>query len=656
MSVTAEEARDLQQQRASPGASARGEAYVSQNSARANLRWWVILLIVWSIAGIYAGSHLMRGWVPHDEGAFSESAERVLSGQLPHRDYVETYTGGLAYLHAFAFRHLGENFATLRIVLFVFFLAWIPAFYWIASRLVSDWAAGGVTLLAIAWSLPNYSAAVPSWYNLFFATFGMAALFRYLENRSRKWLFVAGLCGGLSILAKIPGLYYVAGVLLFFVFSEQKFSEIGGTERPRKGLYSWFVIFSALGLAGVLALLVSNRESVEVDLNFVVPGAALVAVVLWREMRLGSRGDRERFAELLQMCVPFVLGILAALLPFLLLYRTSEALHALATGLFVLPFKRFQFAFLNPPPIATIVPSLCLIGVLGLGASVRGAARWVVSLVAGALTAFCIISSGRTLGEAGALQSIQSYRAAFHVAYWLTPCVVLLGAFVLWQGKRSDPALADSIGQQKLFLILSVLSLCSLVQYPYAHPIYFCYVAPLVILGAVGVLRLFPVVPRPLLAIVFIGLLLFAVLRVNPSFLNAMGSYYRPDQQNHILDLPRAGNLKVEAESVDTYKRLIPFIQQHADKNGIYATPDCPEVYFLAGYENPTSVSFQLFESDDGRGEYTLGLLDRGKIRVVVLNHFPIFSPPVSLELHTALVNQFPNEQQIGRFEVRWRD
>jgi hypothetical protein len=91
----------------------------------------------------------------------------VLHGELPHRDYTEIYTGGLAYLNALAFRYFGENLATLRIVLFVFFFFWVPAFYRIASRLVPDWLASGVTLLAVAWRLPNYSAAVPCWYNLF---------------------------------------------------------------------------------------------------------------------------------------------------------------------------------------------------------------------------------------------------------------------------------------------------------------------------------------------------------------------------------------------------------------------------------------------------------------------------------------------------------
>ena len=67
-------------------------------------------------------------------------------------------------------------------MLFAVFLAWVPAVFYIASRFVRPLAAGGITLLAVAWSLPNYSAAMPSWYNLFLATFGVAALFRFLED------------------------------------------------------------------------------------------------------------------------------------------------------------------------------------------------------------------------------------------------------------------------------------------------------------------------------------------------------------------------------------------------------------------------------------------------------------------------------------------
>src|SRR5271169_6320255 len=118
-----------------------------------NLRWGLILLVVWVVCGIYSGMYLKRGWIPWDIGAAAQSADRVLHGDLPHVNYTDIYTGGLAFLNAMAFRYLGENFATPRIVLFCFFLGWIPAVYWIASEFAPGWVAGCLTFLAVAWSL-----------------------------------------------------------------------------------------------------------------------------------------------------------------------------------------------------------------------------------------------------------------------------------------------------------------------------------------------------------------------------------------------------------------------------------------------------------------------------------------------------------------------
>ena len=106
-------------------------------------------------------------------------------------------------------------------MLYFFFLAWIPAIYLAALRFVSSPVASAVTFLVVVWSIPNYSAPVPSWYNLFFATFGLVSVLRYIETENLRWLFVAGLCGGLSFLFKQTGLYFVAAVLLFLVFREQ---------------------------------------------------------------------------------------------------------------------------------------------------------------------------------------------------------------------------------------------------------------------------------------------------------------------------------------------------------------------------------------------------------------------------------------------------
>src|SRR5215469_14944148 len=166
----------------------------------------LVLLVVWAVSVGYMATHLKRGWVPHDEGTLGQSAERVLNGQLPHRDF-DDYTGGLTFAHALAFREFGISSASMRLVLFAFFVPWVPAVFYVASRFGSPYSAGAVTLLAVAWSVPNYPAPMPSWYNLFFAVFGLAALLRYFEFASRRWLVIAGVCAGISMLAKIAAVY-----------------------------------------------------------------------------------------------------------------------------------------------------------------------------------------------------------------------------------------------------------------------------------------------------------------------------------------------------------------------------------------------------------------------------------------------------------------
>ena len=212
------------------------------------------LLFVWIAGALYAGYDLDHGWWPNNAGAIGLSAERVLKGELPHRDFDEIYTGGVDYLHALAFKLLGTNLASMRRVLFAVFLTWIPAVYYIATRFTGPMTAGMVSLLAVTWSLPIYSEPIASWYNLFFATHGAAALLRYLETDRRRWLFVAGVCGGLSCLVKIIGLCFLAATGLCLLLWEQCATRRGGqitegldnstaiTTRGRSVSYTAFLI------------------------------------------------------------------------------------------------------------------------------------------------------------------------------------------------------------------------------------------------------------------------------------------------------------------------------------------------------------------------------------------------------------------------------
>ena len=607
-------------------------------------RHWLVLVLVWVLSTAYMATYLKRGWVPHDEGSFGQSAWRVLNGQLPHRDFDELYTGGLDFLHALAFRELGENLMSMRYVLFAFFVAWVPAVFYIASRFLSDYLAAAVTLLAVAWSVPNYAAAVPSWYNLFFAVFGTAALLRYLETNSRRWLFAAGFCAGLSILAKIAGLFFVAGVLLFFLFREQNSAAPTRHSLAKRGrFFSLLIVFGLSTFVLLLFLLVRQIPRASEYIHFVLPGLALAVMLVRRELFGAGAPNKRRIAGLSGMLFPFTAGVAAPVLVFLMPFFRSHSLPVLFNGIFVLPAKRFGAAGFPTQTWITLLPILCLAAFILFAFCVSDTTRLILGIVL-------------AVGLAGVLVASMKYPLACEAGWYLlapaTPLIVLAGAIML--GSNHVAVNLAPVHQQRLMLLFSVTAMSSLVQFPFSAPIYFCYVAPLTILAATALLASTPQSPRLILGALAAFYLLFGVLIVTPSFIYTMGYSYTPDLQTLQLALPRAGGIRIDPGEAQLYQRMIPLIQAHAIGEYMYAAPDCPEVYFLSGLQNPTRTLFDFFDDPTDRTERILSALENRHVNVVAIKRWPSFSRPMSNDLERAIEERFPHSTDVGLFVIRW--
>ena len=581
----------------------------------------------------------MRGWVPHDEGAFGQMGERTLRGELPHRDFDEIYTGGLSLLHGLALRVYGIDVSVFRYLLYVFFLAWLPATYYIATRFVPPLAAGAVVLLCITWSVPNYSAAVPSWYNLFFATFGMSAMLRFIERGGRVWLFVAGICGGLSFLAKLSGLFFVAAVFLFLLFRQQSEMRAHGG-LPQRWLSP---VMGAAVLASCLGLLYLVRGSLSwnVFLHFVAPTAALGIVLLWSEREVRGMRSAPRVRNLLRLAWPFVVGLGLPVAAFLVPYVLSGSVDAWIRGVFVTPARRVVFAVQDPPPLlATLIASL-LWGIVALLLLTRAGRSVMVNLVVVCEAAVLIWSS---------LYSPLTYQLIWYFLAAAIPFVVVAACAAMLTSK------AECHKRQQLFLVGSVLALCSLVQYPFSAQIYFCYVAPLLLLtvtAATSHYRRPNSLPAGILAA---ALLLFAVLVLSPGFIYNLGRFYRPEADDTPLHLPRASQLRSERETVRKYQELVAAVQRAAVGPYIYAAPDCPEVYFLTGFRNPTRQVFEFLDERSDDPQLVLQLLEKRGVNAIVLNISPAFTRNFSNALRSELRSRYPRARTIGNFEVRWKE
>jgi len=602
------------------------------------------LTVVWIVAALYLHGFAYRGWIPHDEGCLAHSAERVLAGELPHRDFDEVYSGGLSLLYALSFKAFGIKLTSIRTVVFLISLLYVPALYLIAARFVSPALAALVALFCVAWSLPNYFAGVPSWYNLFCATFGTLALLRHLDTGHRRWLFVAGLWGGASCLAKSAGVYYVAAAVLFLVYREQ--IEMGNREGSARsaGILALKVLGGMIFVL-LLLLLVRPRLAPMEALHFVVPGAAISGLALWSEWRDGRGPFGLRAARLLRLLLVFGAGVMAPITLCLLPYCLGGSLQDVWRGLFILPRRRLEVAAFALPPAWTLVAALPFTAILAWR---RPLPKRVEQVVLG----------GLALLLAGVVLSVDHEAVSHAVWYSLRPIVpatVIIACLALASPRRA--AALPPRRRLELFLLVAVAALASLVQYPYSRGIYFCYAAPLVILAVVALVTATPAAPARL-HLCFLAFYFAFALTLHRSNTAALAG---PPGERATLALDRGG-LEVPARDAALYASLVEAIQMHsAPGTFIYATPDSPHVYFLSVRRNPTRTLYDAFDQDLGRdlGPRTrriLAELEERDVRVVVINWRPDATTWIARDLLAALVTRYPNETQLGRYSVRWRD
>jgi Dolichyl-phosphate-mannose-protein mannosyltransferase len=623
---------------------------LNSQPAKSSVREWLLFALVMVLSTVYLTHELRRSWIPADDGVLAESAERVLRGSLPHRDYHELYTGLLSYLNAVSFRAFGTNLASMRYVLLLFCVPWVSTIYYVASRFVSEPKAAAVTLLAVVWGPPNCATPMPSWYNLFFATFGLAALLRYIEVRTRRWLVLAGICGGISFLFKMTGLYFVAGVLLFLAFRETMRPSEELLHYNRSTFYRIFLVLSVFAYEALLLSLLRMQANAATYFYFWLPNCAIGATIIWYEFR-GSGQRNRRFSFLFFELGLFGAGLAVPIAAFLTQYLLTGSLSPFWNDLLMQPKAMILSGSFKPPAgwfLQGVVVNLLLICVVVLTRSKTEPRLWEAVILGFPLA--LLIPAGLFLAQRARV----FYQLVWSTIWVLAPLVVVVGIRMLI--RRSMFNRLESVQSERLFITLSVTAACSLIQFPFTDPYYFCFIAPLVLLSATAVIGLMDQPPRLAVGGMMCFCFLYAVLELTPGTIFHLGVEYTPDIQTVRLPLPRGGGLLVSAATAHEYDQLGSLIRQHARGEYILAAPRCPEVYFLYGLRSPTR-DFLAFSSDFGPGsEGVLRTLQAHQINFVVLNHEDsIFVQPVPNDLHSAVEMEFPSHAETENFEVRWK-
>lgn len=593
----------------------------------------VVLAVVMAIAGVYTALHIGKGWVPADDGTLSQSALRVMHGQLPHRDFGEIYSGGLSFIHALAFRVFGVNLMSMRYCVFLFFLAWLPAVYYIALRFVSPVSAGFITLLAVSWSYPNYPAAMPSWYNLFFATFGAAALLRYLDVRTRRWLFVAGVCGGASILIKIIGAYYIAGAFLFFAFLEQSESDdtrSTGNSWP----YRAFSVGSLVLFLGVVLQLIHTKLAPAELFHFFLPSASIVMLLIFGERDVNA-GAVQRFKTMFRLLTPFLCGLASVMTLFLTPYALAGGVSQWFAGVFSSATSRIVgLGVVRPVAVSELI---WLLPVVAIVAAAMFWDKFQSKLIGGTLLLGAAVIVFR------ATQTFPIALGIWHSVALITPVAVVLGAWLVGARRKRGQT---KLQRQQVVLLISLAATCTLVQFPFSAAIYLSYAVPITLLAIVAIVATGKTQPGTFaLAAVAAFYLIFAVVILVPLYIYEITWTIGP---MHTMHAPRAGGLKIE-EAV-FFDDLARFLQEHSPNGLMFAGNDCPELYFLSGLTN-------VGQNDGGEtSDAMLRVIDRDDLNLVVINDAPFFpGAKFTPEAKAEVEKRFPHTTRFGIFQIFWK-
>jgi len=587
------------------------------------------LMLVAALA--YLVPFVPRGWIPHDEGMLAYSAERVLLGDLPHVDFEESYTGGLSWLYALVFKVAGVDLVNLRWLLFAAAALAVCQIYAILCRYLPPAGAALVTWVALGWSFPNYFAGLPSWWLLVCALTSLWAMIRYGEVGRIRHIVIAGLAAGVAVVIKQTGVYLFVALVITLLYDGGRSSASGRMARLEWAARCAVAIGSVAFAASVLFERIFRAEG----LYLFLPVLACAVVLL-----IPSRQPRPADAR-----SPFVLVAVAAAVAALPLacllvpYAIHGKLDAFVAGTLVLPLKRAVFASTPMPGASAIMTGLPLAAVVFAGPrfTIRPQSTALICLLWGAAIALPLF----------ALWDVRGYQLIWQSSRAIAALLPLGIAWRLASGRSTDA------GQRSaLFLTAAIFSWMSLNQFPFAAPIYFCYVAPLAVIAGAATVSSKPSPRSPVLLSWMTVLLLFAVLSANRGYLVSLGAFHTIQRFDTDLKIPRA-HLKVDSRDAGVYRFLIGSIQAHLGYGQLIAGPDCPEVYFLSQEMIPSGRLFDFFSADTADRDADLESWVKG--RVIVVNHAPNFSPPLSEALLTSLRREFPYGESIGRFEIRWR-
>lgn len=209
----------------------------------------MLLAGVGVVAAIYAPLSIDLG----DEGFLAHNAQRVIQGEMPHRDFYSLQGPLSSFLAAAWSAVFGLSFLKLRLLGVVLHAAMVLLTYSIARRFASPaWAVAAGALAVIA-GLPHmHFAPLAVWQGNALSLAAVALALHSIRRPDGKLAFASGIVAALSVLARHDqGAYLVIAMLVLAV----ALRAVPGTRLapgPRFKLGAWILGAAVIAVPALL--------------------------------------------------------------------------------------------------------------------------------------------------------------------------------------------------------------------------------------------------------------------------------------------------------------------------------------------------------------------------------------------------------------------
>lgn len=238
-----------------------------------------------------------RFWAPADEGNYAHVAERLLSGQVLHRDVQDVHAGYVNFVNAAAFSIFGLRMVSLRYPLALLTILQSGLmFLLLRQRGLIPAVLGALALTSL--TFVQFLNPTANWYCLFL-TIAAIGWLTLVPPGQRGRHFVTGILVGTSFLFRqLSGVFLAIGVLVYLLLERQ-----GPPAEGRPHLARIVLLVFGIGLAGYV---LRTTDPIAWVLLGVWPFA-----ILFHAGRRTAMSNR----ELASNCLLLLLGGLTSVLP-----------------------------------------------------------------------------------------------------------------------------------------------------------------------------------------------------------------------------------------------------------------------------------------------------------------------------------------------------